>query len=117
MTPTDTTKPRLIGIEMTGGACERCDKELAKVRFVVRDGDRLMVLGKKCAAKVTGWKSNEVERQARQAVRAVVLAERRERLTAEFPTLSDAQIGDVIASDWAWRGEEWREFARRHAGR
>lgn len=115
MTATTASQPHLIGIEATAGACDRCDKELTRRRYLVRDGERVLTLGQKCAAKVTGWKPNEVERQARMAARAVVLAERREQITANFPTLTSAQVGDVIASDWAWRDDKWQTFAEQHA--
>lgn len=125
MTSTATDKPRLIGIEAAPGTCDRCDKELSKRRFIVQDGDQRLILGKKCAARITGWKFSEVDRQARMAARATVIADRRGRLLAEFPALTVAQtssdvargnviIGDVVASDWAWRGDEWRAFVQRH---
>jgi len=78
-----TNTATLTGITSTQGQCEACGRELGRV-FTVRYTDGTIAeLGRRCAAKATGWAAGAVEREvnrlawvaARDARRATHRAE------------------------------------------
>lgn len=98
-------KVTLTGITMERGGCDRCGKELGKV-FSCSDG---RTYGRKCAAIVTGWKPNEIERQNKIAARVAETSGRRAIALAAMPELaaSDEILGTVACTDCWWGGRGW----------
>jgi hypothetical protein len=91
---TQATYAALTGITLGSGQCDRCGRELGRV-FGVRwpDGTE-QTLGRRCAAKATGWAAGAVEREAARLRR---LAERDERRTARRAELVAAGHGERLA--------------------
>lgn len=90
----DTTYATLTGITATSGQCDRCGRELGRI-FGVRwpDGSE-QNLGRRCAAKATGWAAGAVEREAARLRR---LAERDARRAAHRAELVAAGHGERLA--------------------
>lgn len=87
---------RLTGITRTSGQCDACSRELTQRVFSVahRVTGETLDLGRRCAAKATGYPTTRVEREAAVALRVAEVARRREIIGAAFP---------VVAQAWAER--------------
>jgi hypothetical protein len=88
------TAATLTGITHDAGQCDRCGRELGRI-FGVRwpDGTE-QSLGRRCAAKATGWAAGAVEREA---ARLRWLADRDARRAAHRTELVAAGHGDRLA--------------------
>lgn len=108
---TTTTAPKLTGIHLTDGECDSCGRNLGKV-FEVRHPDgTTATYGRRCAAKVTGWKPNRIEAEANAAARRALVEARVATVTAEYPTITHDHALDVAVADAMWNGtarESWR---------
>lgn len=91
---------RLTGITQTSGQCDCCTRPLTQRVFAVIDTSTgtEYALGRRCAAKATGYAPNAVEREARIAARLVEIDRRRKVIAAAFPT---------VAAAWAARDVEY----------
>lgn len=76
---------KLIGIEMGRGACDHYDRELSLRKFRVNVDGETLILGRRCAAKATGFNPAKVDREAQRIARIALTAERRGTVSAEFP--------------------------------
>lgn len=103
---------KLLGIRKGQGNCEHCSRELTARLFTVEtDNGQTVQLGRRCAAKATGYKVNQVEQEARRIVRMAETARRRQIISAEYPTLSDDQVREIAVDDWMWNSGEWHTAA------
>lgn len=108
-TATTARKWTLVTVTTSRNAtpCDHCERDV-KRGFVVADAEgRQMRVGRGCVKKLTGW--------TLEALAANTYAERRALVLAEFPTLTEAQAGDVAAHDFNWRTDGWRNHATNHA--
>lgn len=95
---------RLTGIQHAKGACENCGRELTVRVFQVAYPDgSVQSLGRRCAAKATGYKPNLVEREAARAARLAETARRRAIVLAAYPGL-DPTIASKAACNDGWWG-------------
>lgn len=136
MTTTATAKMqaaeyRLTGITAGSGNCDRCNRELTQRVFAVahKTTGAEMFLGRRCAAKATGYATTAVEREAARVVRIAEVNRRLAIIAVDYPTYSavtDYQRGEyhVIATaateDMFWGGRrdgEWRDYLDRHGAR
>jgi hypothetical protein len=78
----------LTGIQSTTGECDCCSRRITQRVFEVNHPQHgTALLGRRCAAKATGYAVTAIERQAQVAARIVEIARRVETVRAEFPTL------------------------------
>lgn len=93
---TITSTPRewtLTGITAGAGQCDCCTRRVTQRVFQVAHPDHGAAhLGRRCAAKATGYPTTAVERMAARAVRRAEITRRRVTVAAEYPDL---------AADWA----------------
>ena len=129
----------LTGIGHTSGSCEACGRELTQRVFQVDwpDGTQEL-LGRRCAAKATGYAAGAVERAAAIAARLIEHDARRETIRKAFPALVAARdeaaaaylaaraagintetlpyskaatlIGTAVAEDSWWGGRGWTAY-------
>lgn len=107
-----TTRPKLTGIHLTDGECDCCGRNLGKV-FEVRHPDgQTATYGRACAAKVTGWKPNRVEAEAKAAARTALVESRVATVTAAYPSVTRDHAYDVAVLDSLWDGtaREWNRW-------
>ncbi len=114
---------RLTGITRGSGNCDRCARELTQRVFAVTHkvtGDELF-LGRRCAARATGYPTNAVERQVMIALRTAEVERRRaivaeafpESAAAEYPAVEYHLFWTSITEDMFWGGRrdgEWRDY-------
>ncbi len=114
---------RLTGITRGAGNCDRCARELTQRVFAVTHkttGEELF-LGRRCAARATGYPTTAVERQAMMALRlaevdrrqAIVAADFPESAAAEYPTAAYHLFWTAVTEDMFWDGRragEWRDY-------
>lgn len=77
---------KLAGIEATAGQCDCCSRALTQRVFTVSHpelGKRQ--LGRRCAAKATGYAPTALDRQLASALRIAEVARRVEIVAAAFP--------------------------------
>lgn len=123
---------RLTGITRTSGQCDACSRELTQRVFSVahKVTGETLDLGRRCAAKATGYPTTRVEREAAVALRVAEVARRREVIAAEFPAVAQAWaerpygeygsqaaiLGETAATeDMWWNGRggayaTWQEY-------
>lgn len=83
---------RLTGITKATGQCDCCARNLTQRVFAVAHkttGEEL-ALGRRCAAKATGYAVTTVERQAAIAARIAEVARRRTVIAASYPQVAKA---------------------------
>lgn len=113
----------LTGITQTTGQCECCSRRLTQRVFQVTSTEtgEVRELGRRCAAKVTGFKVDRVEREARIAARCAVIAERRATLTARYPHLATERFedffGEAVCSDYLWNTDGVDDYIAAMAAR
>lgn len=105
---------KLTGITKGEGQCECCSRALTQRVFEVsHPAHGAVALGRRCAAKATGYKPNAVEKAAAQAARLTECARRREIVAAAYPTMDP--FGDVpstaVTTDCWWGGRGWAAYA------
>ncbi len=128
---TATAEYKLTGIVAGAGSCDRCTRELRQRVFTVTHkttGD-ILTLGRRCAAKATGWATTAVEPQARAADRIAEVNRRLAIIAVDFPIYSqvtDYQRGEyhLIATaateDMFWGGYrdgQWVDYLTRHGAK
>lgn len=94
----------LTGIVSTEGQCARCDRELGRVFTVLHADGTEATYGRRCCAKVTGWKPNQLDREATRLRRLAIITARRAAVTAAFPRF-DINNGDgltIVTNDRLW---------------
>ena len=101
---------KLTGIQATTGACECCARRITQRVFeVVHPVHGSAFLGRRCAAKATGYTVNMVERMAAVEARVAEVARRREVIRAEFPDMvavHDAFLDEARAARTAGRNPD-----------
>lgn len=91
--------------------CDHCDRDV-KRGFVIQDSDgRCQRVGRGCVKQLTGWTMEWAE--AQRILRVAVNADRRATVRAEFPALTDAQVGDIAGQGPLWKTGAWRGMAAR----
>lgn len=112
---------RLTGIVKTAGECEACSREITQRVFVVANAAGAELgLGRRCAAKATGYAANAVEREAARAARLAEVNRRYAIIAAEFPHVDD-DLRMVAATEDAWWGGRgnsrgtWQEYLAHHS--
>ena len=123
---------RLTGITKGSGNCDACNRELTQRVFTVthKTTGETMDLGRRCAAKATGYPTTAVEREAARALRIAEVNRRHAIVAAEFPqyaavtdfnTAEYHLIGTAVTEDTFWNGGrrdgEWRDYLRHHNAR
>ncbi len=123
---------RLTGIVKGAGNCDACGRELSQRVFTVahKETGATLDLGRRCAAKATGYPTTAIERQAAMALRIAEVARRRKVVAAEFPQFSAVTdfntaeyhlIGTAVTEDMFWNGGrrdgEWRDYLNHHNAR
>jgi hypothetical protein len=132
-TPLEAKAYRLTGITSTSGQCDACSRELTQRVFSVahKTTGATLDLGRRCAAKATGYPTTRIEREAAVALRVAEMARRREIIAAEFPVVAEAWaartpgeygtkaaiLGDTASTeDMWWNGRQggayatWQEY-------
>ena len=103
---------KLLGIEMGRGTCDHCDRELSLHRFRVNVDGETLTLGRRCAAKATGFNPAKVDHEAQRIARLALTAERRGTVSSAFPGLDAEQVGEIATADYLWRQDTWRGVAQ-----
>ena len=96
-------RDRLTGVAAGSGVCADCARELRVRVFEVQAPDSARrVLGRRCAARATGWAAGRLEREVERAARLVVLEGRRVVVADLFPVLAGAvypqALWDVLST-------------------
>ncbi len=109
---------RLTGIERAAGSCDACGRELTQRVFSVVDkatGTVALELGRRCAAKATGYPANAIERQVAVAARFPTFA------AAEYPALEYHLCATAATEDMWWNGGrrdgQWVDYLVEHGAR
>lgn len=131
MTATTAAAYRLTGITTGTGNCDHCNRELTQRVFTVahKTTGETLDLGRRCAAKATGYAANAVERQAAIAARIAEVNRRCDIIAAAFPDLAiEAQdphstayyIFYTAATEDGWWGGRskargtWQQYLEHH---
>lgn len=105
----------LTGITPGAGQCDCCSRRITQRVFEVshpRHG--LAQLGRRCAAKATGYAASAIERELARVARCAEIARRRAIIAAAYPIFTQ-----VYADMLAWQGmsdEERNAAPDRHPG-
>lgn len=95
---------KLTGITNGAGQCECCSRRLTQRVFQVAHPDGTVVqLGRRCAAKATGYAVSAIERQLRVALRVAEVRRREAIIRAAYPELGEAY--DATQQTGRWTGE------------
>lgn len=104
--------PRLTGVTREDGECDRCHRELGKVYEVTHPDGTVATYGRRCCAKVTGWRG-DLERAVRIARRTAVVAARKATMAdagyelVEGPVTPSEWFGwEVVTNDRLWDGHD-----------
>lgn len=104
--------PRLTGVIQEAGECDRCHRELGRVYEVTDLDGTVATYGRRCCAKVTGYRG-DLERAVRMARRALVMDARKATLAAAGCVLVDPVrepadwFGwEVATNDRLWDGHD-----------
>ncbi len=111
-----TMKPRLTGVVRADGECARCNREIGKVYEVLLLDGSTATYGRRCCAKVTGY-SGDLDKAAKFAVRAAVVASRWVAVAEAFPGLVEGlgawtelttpwAVVEVVVNDRLWDGHD-----------
>lgn len=102
---------KLTGIDAQTGQCDCCSRQLTQRVFQVAHPDHgALSLGRRCAAKATGWAASAIEREQARIVRLAEVARRREIIAAERPVFA-GHLADMLA--WQALTDEQRRNASR----
>lgn len=126
----DAAEYRLTGITRGSGSCDRCSRELTQRVFAVTHkvtGAELF-LGRRCAAKATGYPTNAVERQVMIALRIAEVDRRQAIVAAAFPVSAAAEypaaeyhlVSTAVTEDMFWGGRRdggWRDYLTSNGAR
>lgn len=89
---------QLTGIGYTESSCECCARRITQRVFQVQHPRHgIALLGRRCAAKATGYKPNAIERAAEAAARTLELDRRRAIVADSYPALAEAQTHRIAA--------------------
>lgn len=122
---------RLTGITQGAGNCDNCARELTQRVFAVTHkvtGAKLL-LGRRCAARATGYPTTAVERQAMVALRIAEVDRRQAMVAAAFP--ESAAVTDYTRAEYhlfwtavtenmfwgGYRDGQWRDYLLGHGAR
>ncbi len=79
---------KLTGIAATTGSCDCCTRQIRQRVFSVAHPDGTTAqLGRRCAAKATGYRYNRLEAAERSARRVAEMRRREEIVAAAYPAL------------------------------
>jgi hypothetical protein len=105
---------KLTGITKGEGQCECCSRALTQRVFEVsHPAHGAVALGRRCAAKATGYKPNAVERAAAAAARWAELETRRAVVAAAYPAMdvNGHVLSTAVTTDCWWGGRGWAAYS------
>lgn len=109
---TTTATPILTGVTNDKGQCDRCNRELGKVYEVRHPDGTTATYGRRCCAKVTGYRG-DLDRAVRSARRQVVITARRATMVAAghdvvdvASTPAEHYVWYVLTGDGNWAGHD-----------
>jgi uncharacterized protein (DUF2237 family) len=117
---------KLTGITRDSGCCDRCDRDLGLIFQVVYPDGSTASLGRKCAAKATGFRPDRVAQAAKAAARLTLVAARVRQAAAVYPTALPDDVHQAATDDRLWDGTgyahrggfaDWRDYLAGMAAR
>jgi hypothetical protein len=124
---------KFTGVVAGAGTCDACSRECTQRVFTVehRETGVKLDLGRRCAAKATGYPTTAIEREAARAARLAEVDRREAICAAAYPALAAIDAaGDFMADgyglirvaateDMFWEGGyregQWRGYLDQHS--